>query len=108
MSNCKDVKGNTLEVGHWVTIVPRMDLLWIGKVVEVDDGGMSLVVSKGNQALTPAKVRIILDVTLNANPQMPLFTPLVRIVMPESEKIVEKLLADSEKKNPPDGGSIVM
>ena len=101
MSNCKDVKGNTLEVGHYVTIVPRMDMLWIGKIIEVSDGGMMIAIDKKNSGVTPAKVRLVLDIILNANPQMPIFSPLVRIVTPEAEDLLNKVMEEPPKKTPP-------
>lgn len=101
MSNCKDVKGNTLEVGHFVTIVPRMDMLWIAKVVEVSDGGMMLAIDKKNSGITPAKIRLILDITLQANPQMPVFSPIVRIVTPEAEDLLNKVMEEPPSRTPP-------
>jgi hypothetical protein len=107
VSNCKDAKGNTIEVGHIVTIVPRTDMLWFAKVVEVSDGGMALVIDKNNEGVTPAKVRVILDITLQGNPHLPLFPVICRIVTPQSEDMVNKLTEDSSQ-NPPSNGPITL
>ena len=99
-SRCKDVMGNTLEVGQQVNILPRTDLLWIAKIVEVSDGGVMLSIDKNQKGVTPAKVRLILDVTLQANPAMPVFPNLVRIINPASDSVVKKIM-ESENNNPP-------
>jgi hypothetical protein len=101
MSNCKDTMGNTLEVGHWVTIAPPQGLLWIAKVVEVSDGGVMLAIDKKNSGITPAKIRVILDITLNANPQMPVFPTLCRIVNPKSEEVIQRIMEEGRDGSPP-------
>jgi hypothetical protein len=91
MSNAKDCMGNTIEVGHWVDILPPPGVKWIGKIVEVVDGGLSLSIDKNQRGVTPTKVRMVLDITLNANPQMPVFPNLIRVVTPQSEELVNKI-----------------
>ena len=100
MSSCKDVKGNTLEVGHQVVVLPRTDLLWIAKVVEVSDGGLTHIIDKNNKGMTPAKVRIIIDITMQADSRMPIFVPLCRIVSPESDSLLDKLMGEPNSTPP--------
>ena len=91
MSNARDCMGNTIEVGHWVDILPPPGVKWIAKVAEVSEGGLMLSIDKNQKGVTPAKIRLILDITLNANPQMPVFPNIVRIVTPQSEELVNKI-----------------
>jgi hypothetical protein len=97
-SKCKDTLGNTLEVGQMVTIMPPMGTIWIARITEINDGGIMLSLDKHNKGITPTRVRVVLDITLNANPQMPVFPMLCRVVNPQSEDILNKALEE-----PPSG-----
>jgi hypothetical protein len=99
-SRCRDTMGNTLEKDQWVTVMPPQNTIWIAKIVEISDGGIMLSIDKNQKGVTPAKVRVMLDITLNANPQMPVFPNLCRIVTPQSEEILNKALEGSSE-NPP-------
>lgn len=107
-SKCLDTMGHKLYVGDWVSILPPPNTIWIGKVAEVNDGGLSLAIDKNNRGVTPAKVRVILDIALNANPQMPVFPNLVKVPPPDSDDIVDKVIEMGEKKEPPPSGPIKM
>ena len=95
-NRCKDTMGNTLHTGDWVSILPPPNTLWVGRITEVSDGGLSLSIDRNQKGVTPAKVRLVLDITLNANPQAPIFPNLVRIVTPMEEAAVEKVLEKLE------------
>lgn len=92
MSKCKDTMGNSLEVGQWVSILPPPNTVWVGKITEVYDGGIALSIDRNQKGVTPAKVRLVMDITLSANPNMPVFPSLVRIVTPQSEETIRELL----------------
>src|SRR6266404_4130452 len=95
-NRCKDTMGNTLHNGDWVSILPPPNTLWVGRITEVSDGGLSLSIDRNQKGVTPAKVRLVLDITLNANPQVPIFPNLVRIVTPMEEAAAEKVLEKLE------------
>jgi len=102
-SKCKDCMGHTLNLGDWVDILPPQNIKWIGKIVEINDGGISLSIDKHNRGVTPAKVRVVLDITMNANPQLAVFPGLTRTFAPGSDEIVDKIIEEVEKTPPPSG-----
>ena len=108
MSKCKDTMGHALHAGDWVSILPPPNTIWIGKIAEVSDGGISLSIDRNNKGVTAAKVRVILDISLNANPQMPIFANLVKVLPPGSDEVVEKIMEETEKQPPPSGEGPVM
>lgn len=86
----KDLMGNEVGVGDSVSIIPRSDILWIGKIIEIKEPRISLV-NPTQQGNTGTHVRILLDITLSAPiPQVP---AMVKIYRPKE--------ADSEKNPPP-------
>ena len=99
-SKCRDTMGNSLNIGDWVSILPPPNTIWVGRITEVGDGGIDLSINKNQRGVTPSKVRLVLDITLNANPQIPVFPNLVRIVTPQSEAAVDKNLDKVEKDFP--------
>lgn len=103
MSKCKDTMGNTLEVGQTVTIMPPANTIWVAKITEVHDGGLMLSIDKNNKGMTPAKVRVVLDITLQANPNMPIFPQLARLVTPQGENLVDQIMKEAAKEPPPSG-----
>src|SRR5947208_1375995 len=102
-SKCLDTMGHKLYPGDWVSILPPSNTIWIGKVAEVSDGGISLSIDKNNRGVTPAKIRVVLDITLNANPQMPVFPSLVKVSPPGSDDIVDKIMEAASEEPPPSG-----
>ena len=43
MSSLKDTMGNTLEVGHQVTVMPPQNIIWVGsRIVEISEGDLPL------------------------------------------------------------------
>src|SRR5882724_7214830 len=99
-SKCKDTMGNSLNIGDWVSILPPSNTIWVGRITEATDGGIDLSINKNQRGVTPSKVRLVLDITLNANHQMPVFPNLVRIVTPQGEAAVDKILDKVEKDFP--------
>lgn len=95
-NRCKDTMGNAIHVGDWVSILPPPNTIWVGRITEVSDGGLSLSIDRNQKGVTPSKVRLVLDITLQANPQVPVFPNLVRIVTPMEEAAVEKILEKIE------------
>lgn len=103
MSKCKDCMGHSLEVGDYVDILPPQNMKWIGKVAEVQDGGITLSLDK-QKGITPAKIRVILDITMNANPAMAVFPGLTKTMPPGSDELVDKIMESADK--PPTPGSV--
>jgi hypothetical protein len=95
--------GHKLYVGDWVSILPPPNTIWIGKIADVSDGGLSLSIDRNNKGVTPAKVRVVLDISLNANPQMPIFPNLVKVPPPGSDDMIDKVIEEVEKQPPPSG-----
>lgn len=102
-SKCLDTMGHRLTLGDWVSILPPPNTIWIGKIAEINEGGLSLSIDKNNRGVTPARVRVVLDIMLNANPQMPVFPNLVKVPPPGSDEIIDKIIGETEKKSPPSG-----
>jgi len=100
MGKIRDIVGNELKEGDFVSFYPRNTGLWIAKIVEVKEGGVSLSIDK-NKAMTPAQIRIVMDVTLTINPMMPIFHDLVRIAPPGADEIVNKIMGGSEEPPKP-------
>src|SRR6266403_1623241 len=69
---------------------------------ELTDGGISLSINKNNR-MTPAKVRVVLDITLNANPQLAVFPGLTKTLPPGSDEIIDKIMEEALKEPPPSG-----
>jgi len=107
-SKCKDCMGHSLYLGDWVDILPPQNIKWIGKIVEINDGGISLSIDKNNRGMTPAKVRVVLDITLNANPQLAVFPGLTKTLPPGSDEMIDKVMEEIDKSQPPPSGPITM
>lgn len=83
----KDALGNSLESGHLV--------LWnnlIAKVTEVAPGGLS-VPAKGQGNYDKTLPTVTLEVKIQLQPGQPI--PLIRVVDPASEKLIESALSVS-------------
>jgi hypothetical protein len=81
----KDALGNTLEAGHLV--------LWnnmIAKVVSVESGGLS-VVSKDRKGVTLPQ--LTLELKIQVQPGQPI--PVIRVVDPASESLIESVMGAS-------------
>jgi len=102
-SKCRDCMNHVLRLGDWVDILPPQNIKWIGKIVEINDGGISLSIDKNNRGMTPAKVRVVLDITMNANPQLAVFPGLTKTLPPGSDQIVDKIMEEALKEPPPSG-----
>lgn len=103
MNKCKDCMGHPLNVKDWVSILPPPNTIWIGRIEEVNDGGISLSIDRNSKGVTPAKIKVILDITLNANPQMPIFANLVKVSPPGSDELEEKIMEAVDNEPPPSG-----
>jgi hypothetical protein len=99
-SKCRDCMGHSLAEGDWVSILPPSNIVWIAKVAEIQEGGVLLTLGKNERGMSPSKVRLVLDITMNANPQMPIFPSIVRVLSPGSEELVEKTMEASDEKPP--------
>jgi len=96
-SKCRDCMNHILRLGDWVDILPPQNIKWIGKIVEINDGGISLSIDKNNRGMTPAKVRVVLDITMNANPQLAVFPGLTKTLPPGSDDMIDKVMEEAEK-----------
>ena len=93
----RDGRGNFLSIGNEVvfTGVSGMKHM-VGRIIGFDPGGMSIVESNDNKPKqTMAKLRIVFDMTIQVPPQAPYIVDLFRIVNPDSETVLSKIL-DSE------------
>lgn len=97
----RDGRGNFLSLGNEVvfTGVSKMNHI-VGRVVAFDPGGMSIVESNSSKPQqTMAKLRVIYDMTIQVPPQSPYIVDLFRIVNPDSETVLSKIL-DSDLNQP--------
>lgn len=77
----RDSLGNEILVGNYVTLIMNRPIIF--KVEAVESGGIATV-----QGVTPALVRVTCDITMRQLPGLP-FGMLVRVVSPDSQKMVE-------------------
>lgn len=90
----RDGRGNFLALGNEVvfTGVSKMSHM-VGRVIGFDPGGMSIVETNDSKPKqTMAKLRIVFDMTIQVPPQSPYVVDLFRIVNPDSETILSKVL----------------
>jgi hypothetical protein len=102
MSKLKDLMGNELNEGDYVSVGIDHSklLLWVAKIGELSEGGLTLAIDKG-RTKAPAKIRLILDITLTANADMPFFPMLAKIVSPGSSDLINKMTGGSEEPPKP-------
>jgi hypothetical protein len=86
---CKDTMGHELNEGDWVNLIPKTDMPWIGRVVNVTDD--SIVAINKNQGPPLAKVRIVFDITLTSDARIAVFPNLVKVFSPGSDELQKKL-----------------
>jgi hypothetical protein len=90
----RDGRGNFLAIGNEVvfTGVSKMSHM-VGKVIGFDPGGMSIVETNENKPKqTMARLRIVFDMTIQVPPQSPYVVDLFRVINPDSEVILAKIL----------------
>lgn len=93
----KDIFGNELRKGDKVAFhmhfLQNTANITVAEITEVHEGGLAVSIGgKGNQqGVTPAQVRLIIDVTLTGNPAMPVFPMVAKVVSPGSEALVNRL-----------------
>jgi hypothetical protein len=107
MNKCKDCMGHTLKIGDYVDVLPPQNMKWIGRITEASDGGISLSIDKGNRGVTPAIIRVVLDITLQANPQLAVFPGLTKTSPPGSDDVIDKIM-EAAKEEPPPSSPITM
>lgn len=93
----RDGRGNFLSIGSEVvyTGISKMTHM-VGRVIGFDPGGMSIVETNDSKPKqTMARVRVIFDMTLTLSPQYPQLMDIFRIVNPDSETILAKILDPS-------------
>jgi hypothetical protein len=97
MSEVRDVLGNELKVGDMAILHndPSKMGLVVARIVEVSSGGISVAVDRNAKGMTPAKVRLVIDMTLTGNPQMPVFPVLCKVVNPASQALLDKVMEGS-------------
>lgn len=86
----KDQLGNTLSENDYVVLVTGQPLVF--KVAAVQEGGLAVPNQAGT---TPAAVRIVADMTIQVNPGGRI-NNLLRVVNPQSEDLLKKLLDTSQ------------
>jgi hypothetical protein len=101
MTKCKDCMGHALNLSDWVDLLPPQNVKWIGKIVEISDGGINLSIDRNQKGVTSAKIRIVLDITLNANPNFPVFPGLTKTSPPGSDELIDEIMKEAEKPPPP-------
>jgi hypothetical protein len=79
----KDLMGNELHEGDWITLTPRSDVLWIGQVAEIKEPRL-IAANPTQQGGTMFTVRIIMDITMTS--PIPAMANITRIVKPVEEK----------------------
>lgn len=96
----KDIIGNELKKGDQVAVYLDMNKmgLVIARIEDLREGGVDLSVGKGQRAMTPAQLRLIIDITLTADPNLPVFPVIGRLANPNAQQALEEL-ADA----PPSG-----
>jgi len=96
----RDGRGNFLTIGSEVVFTGVSSMKHIvGRVVGFDPGGLSVVeTNDAKPKATMAKLRIIFDMVIQVPPQSPYVVDLFRIVNPDSETILSKIL-DSDLKS---------
>lgn len=97
----RDGRGNFLAIGNEVvfTGVNKMNHM-VGRVVGFEPGGISVIESNDSKPkATMAKVRIVFDMTLQIPPQSPFIIDIFRIVNPDLETVLSKMV-DSDLKQP--------
>ena len=90
----RDGRGNFLALNNEIvfTGLSKMSHI-VGRVVGFDPGGMSIVETNDNKPkVTMAKLRLIFDMTIQVPPQAPYITDIFRIVNPDSETVLSKIL----------------
>jgi len=90
----RDGRGNFLSIGSEVvfTGLSKMSHM-VGRVLAFDPGGMSIVETNDSKPKqTMAKLRIVFDMTLQVPPQSPYVIDIFRIINPDSEVILAKIL----------------
>lgn len=96
----RDGRGNFLAIGNEVvfTGISKMSHM-VGKVLSFDPGGMSIVETNDSKPKqTMAKLRIVFDMTIQVPPQAPYVIDIFRIVNPDSEVILGKILDSNMPK----------
>lgn len=88
-TNIKDGMGNTLSVGDMIIFVPELRGS-IGRVAEYSEGGIDLVSKQGRK--TPARLRIVFDLTLAIPPGVNFVKDLFKVVSPQSEEVLSKII----------------
>jgi hypothetical protein len=90
----RDGRGNFLALGNEVvfTGLSKMSHM-VGKVIGFDPGGLSVVETSDNKPkATMAKLRIVFDMTISVPPQSPFVIDMFRIVNPDLEVVLDKML----------------
>lgn len=90
----RDGRGNFLAIGNEIvfTGVNKMNHI-VGRVIAFDPGGVSVIETGNNKPqATMAKVRLVFDMTISVPPQQPFIIDLFRIVNPDSETVLSKIL----------------
>lgn len=99
MTPIRDGRGNFLSVGNEIVFTGVNKMTHItGRVIGFDPGGISLLDSNSKPRETMMKLRVVFDVTLSIPPQAPNIPDIFRIVNPDSEVILGKILDSNMPK----------
>lgn len=94
----KDGAGNPLTLGSlvvWTGVKNTSHI--VGKVVGYDPGGLSVIESGSkNDKQTPARVKVVFEMTVFIQPGMPILGDYFRIINPNQETIIGKILEKSD------------
>jgi hypothetical protein len=95
----RDGRGNFLAIDNEVLFTGIRDMKHIvGRIVSFDPGGMSIVETNDSKPKqTMAKLRVVFDMIIQIPPQAPFVIDIFRIINPDSETVLSKIL-DSDLK----------
>lgn len=99
----KDIIGNELRKGDQVAVhldMNKMGLV-IARIEDLREGGLDLSLGKGNpRGTSPAQLRLIIDITLTADPHLPVFPVIGRLANPLADEAIKKLADEPPSGEP--------
>ena len=95
----RDGRGNFLSIGNEVLFTGIRDMKHIvGKVISFDPGGMSVIESNDSKPKqTMSKLRVVFDMVIQIPPNSPYVIDIFRIINPDSETVLSKILESDLK-----------
>ena len=88
----RDGMGNFLSVGDMIVFIKDLQGS-VGRVAEFHPGGVDLASVKGKT--TPARLRIVFDMTITIPPGVNFVKDIFRVVNPQNEEVLTKIIEGS-------------